>query len=293
MAREVFEAMSLKPGDTYVDGTLGLGGHALEAANFIRPGGKIYGFDWDRKMLETAKARLSGLDGAVVEIHNIPLFEAPELLESENVRPNGVLLDLGLNSAQVDDPARGFSFSEDGPLDMRMDQTRGEPASALLNRMTPSQIENMLIELGDERWGRAIAKQIALRRQTQPLRTTFDLVECVLAAVPKGARDKSIHPATRTFQAVRLKVTGELVNLDEAIRSFAGILAPSGVMVILSYHSGEDRIVKSAFKSLERGDSGISNFSALYSKPLRPAESETSANRRARSARLRALKRAA
>lgn len=293
MLREVMDALRLEPGGVYADGTLGLGGHALAAADAVRPGGMVYGFDWDAKMLETAKVRLANVEGVAVELFHMPLYDAPAKLEQEGVRPNGVLLDLGLNSAQVDDPSRGFSFSEDGPLDMRMDQSRGEPAAALLNRLSPSQIEQILFDLGDERWARAIAKAIVARRQVNPLRTTFDLVACVLDAVPKGARSKSIHPATKTFQAIRLKVTGELERLGQAISDFSRILARGGTLAVLSYHSGEDRIVKTAFKSLAMAGDGEPEYESIFKKPLQPSPAEVDANRRSRSARLRGLRRSA
>ena len=169
---------------------------------------------------------------------------------------------------------------------MRMDRMKGEPASAVLNRMSPQAIEEMLRDLGDERWARAIAKRIVDIRKTKPLRTTGDLAECVLAAIPKGAQDKRIHPATRTFQAVRIYVNGELEGLEEALENAAHCLAPGGTLAVLSYHSGEDRAVKHAFRAL--ADQG---FLELYRKPIQPTESEVRSNPRSRSAKLRAITR--
>ncbi len=291
MVREVFEAMKLPKGGVYVDGTLGHGGHALEAAKFIQPGGTVYGFDWDIKMLEIAKGRISGIDNVHWNTFNIPFFDAPELLSNLNVRADGILLDLGVNSGHFDDPSRGFSFKE-GPLSMKMNESSGEPASAFLNRMTPYEIESVLLEYGDERWARAIAKQIVTRRKEKPLRTTTDLVDCVLAAIPAGARDKRIHPATRTFQAIRVLTNSELDRLEEAFMGFAEILAKGGVLVILSYHSGEDRIAKQFIKR-ETKSKDSHRFVSLFEKPIQPSAQEIRFNHRARSARMRAIQKVA
>ena len=165
-----------------------------------------------------------------------------------------------------------------------MDRTRGEPAAALLNRLSPQALEDGLLEFGDERWARAIAKKIVERRKDQPLRMTDDLVECVLAAIPAKARDKRIHPATRTFQAVRIMANSELDGLAEALEDAAKALQPGGSLVVLSYHSGEDRIVKNVFSKLvEEG------FHQVDKKPLGPTESEVRRNARSRSAKLRAI----
>jgi 16S rRNA (cytosine1402-N4)-methyltransferase len=284
MVKEVLEALALKPGFTVVDGTLGLGGHTLEFIKAVDPDGKVVGFDWDKDMLAIARERINVPPRVNIQLHNLDFKQIPD----EVGEVNGVLLDLGLNSAQVDDQTRGLSFQQDGPLDMRMDREHREPASAVLNRMSPVQIEQMLQEYGDERWARAIAKKIVERRKESPLKTTEDLKQCVLAAIPTGARDKRIHPATRTFQAVRIYVNGEFDGLSEAIKRIAHCLLPEGRLAILSYHSGEDRIVKHALRELL--DQG---FEELYRKPLTPTDTEISRNPRSRSAKLRAIKRSA
>ena len=287
MVREILDDLRLEPGDVVFDGTLGLGGHSAAMIERIQPGGTLVGTDWDDAMLASATTRLQLAPlRAEVRLVKADFRDLPELSRSWDVRPDAVLLDLGLNSAQVDDPERGFSFKETGPLDMRMDRNEGEPASAVLNRMTPAQIETMLKELGDERWSRAIAKQIVERRKSKPLKTTQDLVDCVLAAIPPGAREKRIHPATRTFQAVRIYVNGELEGLEDAVRELSKLLKPGGTISILSYHSGEDRIVKHVFRELSKSD-----FEELHKKPLEASESEVRANPRARSAKLRSLRR--
>jgi len=282
MLAEVMRVLSLKPGDTVVDGTLGLAGHFLEMLKAVSPGGTAIGFDWDAEMMDHAKRIIGEPPNANVQLHNRDFRDIPDLVESAD----GVLLDLGLNSAQVDDPSRGISFQADGPLDMRMDRSRGEPASALLNRMTSLQIERMLKQYGDERWAKAIARTIVDRRKDAPLKTTEDLKQCVLAAIPPGARDKRIHPATRAFQACRIYVNRELEGLDEAVGRIARCLKPGGRLAVLSYHSGEDRIIKQTFRELAQ-----QGFEELFKKPLTPTAEEVARNPRSRSAKLRAIQR--
>lgn len=288
MVEEVMNALSLRPGMVVVDGTVGLGGHVIRMIDAVRPGGTVVGLDWDETMLGPAAARLGSPEGVVLHLVRSNFKDLGTVLaELGGLCPNGILLDLGLNGAQIEDGARGLSFNREGPLDMRMDRSSGEPASAVLNRLSPMQIERILFELGDERWARAIAKTIVERRKRAPLRTTEDLKRCVLETIPSGARDKRIHPATRTFQAVRIYVNRELENLNEGLRVCAGGLASGGVMVVLSYHSGEDRIVKTVFREL--ADQG---FVEMYRKPLTASEQEVRRNPRSRSAKLRALRRA-
>ncbi len=286
MPEEVLSDLALKPGGIAVDATLGLGGHALRMIDAIRPGGVLVGLDLDTEMLQTARDRIGKPDDIRVELHHQDFRDLRELLQRLGYRADGILFDLGLNTAQVLSPERGFSFLEEGPLDMRMDRSRGEPAAALLGKMTPAQIERVLRDYGDERWARAIAKRIVETRKQRPLKTTRDLVECVLAAIPPKARERRIHPATRTFQAIRILVNGELEGLDLALEDAAGCLAPSGTLAVLSYHSGEDRIVKTAFRKLAQ-----TGFIELHRKPLEPGEEEVARNPRSRSAKLRSLRR--
>ncbi len=286
MLGEILEALPLKPGAIIVDGTLGLGGHSVKLAEKIAPGGTLVGLDWDESMLAMARERLSTITDIQVHLVHSDFRNLREVLAKLGVQADGILLDLGLNSAQVDDPERGLSFMSDGPLDMRMDRSAGEPAAALLNRMSPAEIEQMLFDYGDERWARAIAKRIVERRKTRPLRRTGDLVECVLEAIPPRSRDKRINPATRSFQAVRIVVNGELEGLEEALHAAAASLRPQGVLAVLSYHSGEDRIVKHAFRDLSQ-----EGYEEITRKPITPTEDEVRRNSRSRSAKLRTLRR--
>ncbi len=286
MAAEILADLAPAPGHVVFDGTLGLGGHSARFAERIAPGGTLLGTDWDEAMLAQARMNLSAGQGVDLRLVHADFRDLPRLAQEFDLRADGILLDLGLNSAQVDDPERGFAFSKPGPLDMRMDRSAGEPASAVVNRMSPAQLEDTLRELGDERWARAIAKQIVDRRKVRPLKTTADLVDCVLAAIPPGARDKRIHPATRTFQALRIAVNGELDGLETALRELAETLRPGGAIAVLSYHSGEDRIVKRVFRELDG-----SGFEELHRKPLEASEAEIRRNPRSRSAKLRTLRR--
>jgi 16S rRNA (cytosine1402-N4)-methyltransferase len=286
MVEEILRDMQLQPGGIVVDGTLGLAGHSLRFIESVRPGGTLVGLDWDESMLERARARIGAPGGVNVVLIHDDFRQLSTHLDQLGMRANGILLDLGLNSAQIDDPGRGFSFKESGPLDMRMDRTKGESASSVLNRMTPNQIEAMLLDLGDERWAKKIAHVIVERRREKPLKTTQDLVDCVLAAIPPKFREQRIHPATRTFQAVRIYVNGELEGLEQALTEASWALAQGGVLCVLSYHSGEDRIVKNVFKQLAR-----EGFAELHKKPLLPTEEEIRRNARSRSAKLRSIQR--
>ncbi len=292
MRDSVMEALALQPGMVAVDGTVGLAGHASEIARRIAPGGLLIGLDWDAAMLAEARVRLQDITGVTVRLFQSDYRDLKAKLVSACVeagrdpQADAVLLDMGLNNAQIEDEARGISFRTDAPLDMRMDRSKGEPASAALNRLSVNEIEQVLWEYGDERWARKIAQVIVERRKTKPVLTTADLVDCVLAAIPSAMRDRRIHPATRTFQAVRIFVNGELEGLQDTIIEAARCLAVHGVMVVLSYHSGEDRAVKRAFKSLL--DDG---YQLVNKKPIRPSAAEVASNPKSRSAMFRAIKR--
>lgn len=291
MVAEVMEALVLRPGAVVVDGTVGLAGHSVKFLEAVTPG-TLVGLDWDTSMLTRADARITEEGwkeaGNRVELVYADYRQMPTVMEELGLKADGILMDLGLNSAQIEDPSRGIAFKSEGPLDLRMDRTRGEPGSAMLNRLSPAEIERILWNYGDERWAKAIAKAIVERRRANPLRTTTDLVDAVLAAVPPGARDKRIHPATRTFQALRIAVNRELDDLEGAVRGAANCLAAGGTLAVLSYHSGEDRAVKTVFRELaEEG------WDEMYRKPATPTTEEIARNPRSRSAKLRAIRRPA
>lgn len=292
MLVEVLSVLPLRPGATVVDGTLGLAGHAREMATRIAPGGWLIGLDWDEDMLKEAQLRLRDITDVETTFVKADYRQLPEILEREAALRNhaaladAILLDLGLNQAQIDDAERGISFRQQGPLDMRMDRSRGETAAGLLNRLSPAEIERILRDYGDERWAKRIAQVIVDRRKDNPLRTTQDLVDCVLAAIPPAMREKRIHPATRTFQALRIAVNHELDDLQDTIEVIAHKLAKEGVLCVLSYHSGEDRAVKRALRTLSGAE-----FAEVYKKPLSPSAEEIARNPKSRSAKLRAVRR--
>ncbi|MGE5127562.1 MAG: 16S rRNA (cytosine(1402)-N(4))-methyltransferase RsmH [Betaproteobacteria bacterium] len=279
---ESLELLAVRPGGLWVDGTVGLGGHAAAILRASAPDGRLVGLDRDGETLERARATLEEFAGRV-RLEQADFREIPERLAGE--APDGILLDLGISSAQLDDPARGFSFQAEGPLDMRIDRTSPTTAADLVNGMRESELADLIYEYGGERASRRIARAIVRAREQEPIRTTTRLAELVRRAAPRGRR-RGLHPATRTFQALRIRTNRELDSLGEAIETAALTLAPRGRMAVIAFHSLEDRAVKQSFRALAgRG------FRALTRKPLRPGAEETRRNPRARSARLRAIAR--
>jgi 16S rRNA (cytosine1402-N4)-methyltransferase len=263
-----------------VDGTVGLGGHAAALLRATSPDGRLLGLDRDTETLERARAALRPFgDRARLEAGDFR--EIPERLGDE--RADGVLLDLGISSVQLDDPERGFSFLHDGPLDMRMDRTRGETAADVVNGLSEKDLADLIYAWGEERASRRIARAIVRARERSPIRTTGELAEIVRRAAPRGAR-RGFHPATRTFQALRIHVNRELEGLGPALERIAGCLAPEGRLAVIAFHSLEDRTVKITFRELSRRGHRL-----VTRKPVRPSEAEVGRNPRARSARLRAL----
>jgi 16S rRNA (cytosine1402-N4)-methyltransferase len=277
---ETLELLGVRPGGLWVDGTVGLGGHAEAVLRATAPAGRLRGFDRDSEALERARARLLPF-GDRVRLEHADYREMQERLAGETA--DGILLDLGVSSLQLDDAERGFSFQREGPLDMRMDRTARGSASELVNRMRESDLADLIHELGEEPYSRRIARAIAREREKAPIATTTELAEIVRRAAPKSRRP-GFHPATRTFQALRIRTNRELDGLEPALERAAECLRPAGRMAVIAFHSLEDRAAKQAFRALEsRG------FRVLTRKPVRPGEPETRDNPRARSARLRAL----
>jgi 16S rRNA (cytosine1402-N4)-methyltransferase len=278
------ELLAVRPGGFYVDGTVGLGGHASELLRRSAPGGRLLGLDRDAETLERARGRLAAF-GARARLVHADWRDLPALLGGDS--PQGVLLDLGVSSVQLDTPERGFSFRGDGPLDMRMDRSAGPTAADVVNRMPEDELADVIYRYGEERASRRIARAIVRARQRAHLRTTGELAEVVRGAAGRPRR-RGLDPATLTFQALRIYVNRELEGLGEALGAIARRLAPGGRLVVIAFHSLEDREVKNAFRDL-----GREGFTVLTRKPVRPPEAEVAANPRARSARLRALERAA
>jgi 16S rRNA (cytosine1402-N4)-methyltransferase len=282
LLEETLELLAVRPGGLWVDGTLGTGGHAEAVLRATAPDGRLLGLDRDEEALERARARLNPF-GARVRLEHADYRELPARLGDE--RASGILLDLGVSSLQLDDAERGFSFQREGPLDMRMDRSERGTAAELVNRMREGELADLIHEYGEEPFSRRIARAIARARESEAIETTTRLAEIVRRAAPRSRRP-GFHPATRTFQALRIRVNRELDGLGEAIEHAAACLRSGGRLVVIAFHSLEDRAVKQAFRSLAgRG------FSLLTRKPLRPGDAELRRNPRARSARLRALRR--
>lgn len=283
MLSEVLAWLSPRPGEVMVDGTLGGGGHAAAICAAVAPAGRLIGLDRDPAALERARAVLAPCAERCTLLAANFADLATRLAELGIGPVDGLLLDLGLSSDQLTAPERGFSFSADGPLDMRMDPEAGPTAADLVNRWPQDRLAAALFELGEEARARAIARALCERRRRASFRTTLDLAGVVASVLGRHGR---IHPATRTFQALRIAVNGELEALERVLADVrAGrILRPGGRAVVLSFHSLEDRRVKTAFREGERAG----ELRVLTKKPLQPTRAEELANPRARSAKLRA-----
>ena len=280
MPNEVMEWLAPQPGGVFVDGTLGGGGHATMLAERVGPTGTVIGIDRDPAVLAAAEFNLSGMPMRIAQGNYCDLPEFLEAVDLETV--DGILLDLGLSSDQLADPRRGFSFSSDGPLDLRFDTTSGEATWRWVNRMSAEKLADIIFQYGEERYSRRIARAIVEQRRHGPIRTTAEMAELIRRNIPrpKNKSRERIDPATRTFQALRIASNDELKSLEIALHRLPNCLAPGGRLVIISFHSLEDRRVKEAFRDDPRLD-------VLTKKPIRPSEEEIDRNPRCRSAKLR------
>jgi 16S rRNA (cytosine1402-N4)-methyltransferase len=276
---EAMELLAVKRSGLYVDGTLGLAGHAAEILRRSAPDGRLLGTDRDGETLSRARSNLAEF-GERATVVQADFRAIPTLLAGHS--PDGILLDLGMSSVQLDDPERGLSFQLEGPLDMRLDRSEGVTASDVVNRMRERELADLIYRYGEETASRRIARAIV---EARPLRTTRELAEVVKRAAPRSRRP-GLHPATRTFQALRIHVNRELEGLGDALQALARALRPGGRMAVIAFHSLEDREVKQAFRALA-GE----GFRLLTKKPVRPGEGELALNPRARSARLRGIER--
>jgi len=279
---EVLEFLNVRPDRAYIDATLGTGGHAEEILKVLRQGkGKLLGIDRDPAAVAVARERLSAFEENLI-VREGNFAEIDALHAGSGLSPvAGLLADLGMSSLQLEDASRGFSFSLPGPLDMRMDAHVGTTARELVNRSSERDLANLIFKLGEERHSRRIARAIVKAR---PFRTTTELAQVVTRAIPSRAGLHHLHPATRTFLALRLAVNRELDNLEEFLSKALGVLAAGGRVVVLSFHSLEDRLVKRAFQDWQR----LGKARVLTRKVIRPSEAEVRINPRARSAKLRA-----
>jgi 16S rRNA (cytosine1402-N4)-methyltransferase len=278
---QTLEYLRPAPGDVFVDGTLGGGGHARAIAERVQPEGRVIAVDLDAAAVERAEDSLAGLP---IEVAAGSYADVPELLADLGIASvNGVLLDLGLSSDQLASAERGFSFQTSGELDLRFDRENGEPAWRMLARLSEQHLADLIYQFGEERFSRRIARRIVEQRRSQPIRTADQLASLVRSCVPRS-RGHQIDPATRTFQALRIAVNGELDSLATALRRLPDCLKPGGRLVIISFHSLEDRMVKQAFRDDER-------LLVVTRKPIQATDDEANRNARARSAKLRVAER--
>jgi 16S rRNA (cytosine1402-N4)-methyltransferase len=288
LLKEAIDFLAIRRGGTYIDATLGLGGHSLEIASRLGPQGRLIGFDKDTHALDLARKRLAAMQG---EQPAITLLHSSYADLGRYVPPasaDGILADLGVSSLQFGDAGRGFSFQAEGPLDMRMDPQGERTADQVVNHMREEDLANVIYEFGEERRSRRIARAIVRAR---PIRTTAHLATVISGALrsmnPEKRGPGRIHPATKSFQAIRIFVNRELDDLKALLKAAPGVLKAGGRMVIISFHSLEDRIVKDAFR--EGAKAGW--YELLMKKPLTASEEESRRNPRSRSAKLRAAQR--
>jgi len=283
---EVIAGLSPRAGGRYLDGTIGNGGHAAAILHASAPDGRLLGLDADPAAVVVAHARLADF-GDRATIVNASFREMDRVAEARGFGPvDGILLDLGISSRQLDAGGRGFTFRHDEPLDMRFDPTRGESAADLLNRADGAEIADILYQYGEEYKSRRVARAIVRQRERAPIATTQDLVQAVESALgPKRGRT---HPATKSFQALRIAVNDELGALEAALPVAAALLALGGRLAVISFHSLEDRRVKQFFRA---GGSAAGPLAELTRKPIVPSAEESARNPRARSAKLRLAER--
>ena len=301
MLRECIEGLSIRPDGIYVDCTLGRGGHSYEIASHLSSG-KLYALDRDETAIQEAGKRLAPF-GDRVELVRANFRDLKTVLAGRGVKAvDGVLFDLGVSSPQLDDPARGFSYMADAPLDMRMDREDSLTAHEIVNHWTKEDLKKVLFEYGEERYAPLIAASIVREREKHPIETTGELVEVIRRSMPaQGLREKQ-HPAKRTFQALRIAVNDELGALQNALDQAAELLRPGGRLVVISFHSLEDRIVKETIRRRESGCTCPPDFPvcvcgfqqtlrSVSKKPITPEDSELLENPRSRSARVRIAER--
>ncbi len=296
MANEVIADLDPQPDGIYLDGTAGGGGHSRLIAERLTGSGHLFALDQDPDAVAEASRRLEGLPAEVIQTN---FTQLGEVLAAHHTKADGILLDLGVSSHELDDPARGFSYLHDGPLDMRMSQ-QGRSAADLVNNLSGTELAEIIFRYGEEKFARSIAAQIVSEREKHPITTTFELAELVKRGVPAKARREK-NPCKRTFQALRIAVNDELNCLSAALDTAFDALKPGGVLAILTFHSLEDRIVKQAFAGFCTGCICPPEFPVctcgrkprgelLRRKPLTATEEELAVNPRSRSAKLRSIR---
>ena len=299
MLPEVMELLKPQRGGLFVDGTLGGGGHSEGILSRLGEG-RLYGIDRDGNAIAAASARLAPFGDKFKAIRG-NFFDMKELLMEEGVTGvDGILLDLGVSSHQLDTPERGFSYHEDAPLDMRMDDRAALSAYDVVNGYGVEELAGIIRDYGEERFAFRVANAIAREREKQPINSTVQLAEIIKTAIPAANRREGPHPARRTFQAIRIEVNGELAELGRAIENAHDLLNPGGVLAVITFHSLEDRIVKQAFKKFENPCTcdprapmctcgKVPTAKILTKKPLAPGDDELEINPRSRSSKLRGI----
>jgi 16S rRNA (cytosine1402-N4)-methyltransferase len=285
LLKEAIDFLAVRRGGTYIDATVGLGGHSLEIAKRLGAPGHLIGFDKDPKALEIAEDVLGRSSSAVGQNTDWPTIDLRHgsFAELADKEVDGILADLGVSSLQFSDPTRGFSFQADGPLDMRMNPMSEPTAEQVVNQFDERELADLIYEFGEERRSRRIARAIV---RSRPIRTTAQLA-AVVSAAARPMKHERIHPATRTFQALRIFVNRELDDLRQLLSAAPQLLKPGGRLVVISFHSLEDRIVKDAMREGAR----LGQYKLLMKKPVTPSEEEIASNPRSRSAKLRAAER--
>jgi len=302
MVDEVIKYLITTPDGIYVDGTVGTGGHSVEIGKRITPKGGLICLDVDRSSIRLARKRLSafGEKIKIIKESYLDLDEALKRIGADEV--NGILLDLGVSSYQLESSGRGFSFLKDEPLDMRMDQDRNITARELVNNSSTEILEGLLWNYAEERWAKRIVRSIVEERRTGPITSSRQLALLIETAIPAKYHPRKRHPATKTFQALRIAVNGELDNIADFLEKAPLLLVKGGRLVVISYHSLEDRLVKQAFHRWEKDDmyprrlpvfpeTRPSLMKALRKKGLRPCQNEVNVNPRSRSAMMRVAER--
>ncbi|MDI3546365.1 MAG: rRNA (cytosine1402-N4)-methyltransferase [Halanaerobiales bacterium] len=297
LLEETINYLNCQKGGIYLDGTLGRGGHTEAILRKIDDRGTVIGIDRDMAAIKAVKKRLGGYKSLKLVHGNF--IEIPVILAGLKIdRVDGMVFDLGVSSPQFDNPERGFSYRYDAPLDMRMNREQSLTAREIVNQYSREELTRIIKEYGEEKWASRIAQFIVDFRQKQPIETTFDLVEVIKAAIPAGARRMGGHPARRTFQALRIATNDELNQLEELITKAVPLLKPGGRICIISFHSLEDRIVKSSFRELAKDCVCPPDFPVcvcdhralikiITRRPVQPTKEEIETNPRARSAKLR------
>ena len=299
---ETIESLNIKPNGIYVDGTLGGGGHSYEIAKRLTDGGRLIGIDQDEDAIRAAKERLSEFADRVTIVRD-NYCNMPKVLDELGIsKVDGILLDIGVSSYQLDEAERGFTYKQDAPLDMRMDQRQEMTAKDIVNGYSEEDLYRIIRDYGEDKFAKNIAKHIVQARQVKPVETTFELDEIIKAAIPMKFRATGGHPAKKTFQAIRIELNRELEVLDESIDAMMDLLNDNGRLCIITFHSLEDRIVKTRFRKNENPCTCPPDFpvcvcgkkpkgKVITRKPIVPDEEELEENKRAKSSKLRVFER--